>query len=510
MTLLSFTRRAPKAPTSTNWSQQELAEIYRVLHLLQQNGLGVDMDRGTTDKGEPWCVFYDPQGDDVFLHLARIDADFVLVSAPLKIHVKAPRFREAIDQFEKEISSQFERTRQRSGKVVSHPSAQLLFSLVAVFLVVKSKAASAHDEDGVSLDADANPEHNLAKARPIISRMQDVMDNPYVMAAMVGALIATVALPEENPFSFQEERELLKMAQLSSSSQDAADNALAHAAEEFAKEMAQRQDASPSGEIPSAIIANAQQELTKGGEVGLTLAGAVAGDAKVQLSHLLSELDAAQPIQNFNSAFDLNDLQEFYDEHVLASSQKPSQEGDVVSKSSDKDNDDSSNNSLASASSSSALSTRPATTTTASLTEDATSNLVAVTVINNTPDVMALIESYDLTGTPETQSAGPIDLNASTTPLVDYLTDLQPFGLSVTQDSFVGRLTALFGDYEAFSAYNDTNMVFIKDTDIVSSLSGNEISLVDVEMNNGMLVRFVGVRSEIGEFMQNEDPSQIA
>ncbi|MFN4011391.1 MAG: hypothetical protein ACK4K8_15685 [Pannonibacter sp.] len=200
MSLLFFSpRSAQPAPSNTgDWRQQELAEIYRVLHLLQQNGLGVDLDRGVTDRNEPWAVFFDPTGDDVFLHLARLSGEYIMVSEPLNVKVKARNFRQAVDQFEAAISGKLQQNRERPGNVVSHPAAQLLFSLVAVFLVVKSKAAQAHELDDDNNGFDEISHSQLAKIRAVLARLQESVDNPVMMAAMVGAIVVTAGLVRDD------------------------------------------------------------------------------------------------------------------------------------------------------------------------------------------------------------------------------------------------------------------------------------------------------------------------
>ncbi len=65
--------------TSGDWSQQELAEFYRVEAASIQAGLRLSLDRGVTDEVDPWLVFCREDGE-VFLHFARIDGSYVIVS----------------------------------------------------------------------------------------------------------------------------------------------------------------------------------------------------------------------------------------------------------------------------------------------------------------------------------------------------------------------------------------------------------------------------------------------
>src|ERR1035437_9448727 len=76
--LLSFIRRAA---VPRDWSTQELAEFYRVEAILLQAGLQMASGRGLTDEGEPWFVFCRAEDDEVIIHFARIDGQYV-ISAP--------------------------------------------------------------------------------------------------------------------------------------------------------------------------------------------------------------------------------------------------------------------------------------------------------------------------------------------------------------------------------------------------------------------------------------------
>jgi uncharacterized protein YfiM (DUF2279 family) len=73
--VLSFFQRSPRlAPAPSDWSQQELAEFYRVESALIRAGIRVGTDRGMSDENEPWFVFYraDDGGDPLRAHRRRI------------------------------------------------------------------------------------------------------------------------------------------------------------------------------------------------------------------------------------------------------------------------------------------------------------------------------------------------------------------------------------------------------------------------------------------------------
>ena len=75
--VLSFLRRQPD---SSDWTQQELAEFYRVESALLQGGLSVTTDRGISDEGDPWFVFCRADTEEVIAHFARIGREYVIVS----------------------------------------------------------------------------------------------------------------------------------------------------------------------------------------------------------------------------------------------------------------------------------------------------------------------------------------------------------------------------------------------------------------------------------------------
>jgi hypothetical protein len=77
--VLSFFQRTPRqAPKPTDWSQQELAEFYRVESALIRAGIRVGTDRGMSDENEPWFCFYRSEDGEVVIHFARIDGEYII------------------------------------------------------------------------------------------------------------------------------------------------------------------------------------------------------------------------------------------------------------------------------------------------------------------------------------------------------------------------------------------------------------------------------------------------
>jgi len=61
-----------RSEARAGWTNDELAELYRVEHALRQAAFAVETDAGVSDEGDPWFVFCHPDGQ-VVVHIARID-----------------------------------------------------------------------------------------------------------------------------------------------------------------------------------------------------------------------------------------------------------------------------------------------------------------------------------------------------------------------------------------------------------------------------------------------------
>lgn len=77
--VLSFFQRAPRIqPSHSDWTQQELAEFYRVESALIRAGIRVGTDRGMSDENDPWFIFYRADDNEVVIHFARIDGEYII------------------------------------------------------------------------------------------------------------------------------------------------------------------------------------------------------------------------------------------------------------------------------------------------------------------------------------------------------------------------------------------------------------------------------------------------
>ena len=139
--VISFFRPAPA--TRGYWSQQELAEFYRVEAALIQAGMRITSACGSSDEDDPWFVFLRGDGDTI-MHFARIDGRYVIASWMLDAPVRGPDFRALLDQLVAQYPTLLPIPRANSGaRLVIHPAA-LLAAIIA------SAAFSLFSEDALA------------------------------------------------------------------------------------------------------------------------------------------------------------------------------------------------------------------------------------------------------------------------------------------------------------------------------------------------------------------------
>ena len=152
--LLDHRAQTPKTPICNDWTNQELADLYRVKRLLDAAGVPNDLDRGITDEGDPWLVFCGPDGE-VFIHLCRLDALYVLDSPNIQTPLRGSNFNDLIEAF---TNRALPRTGaengkdgrvirlERGGKVYLHPSALLAALIWTLFLAAEEIVLMMPDE----------------------------------------------------------------------------------------------------------------------------------------------------------------------------------------------------------------------------------------------------------------------------------------------------------------------------------------------------------------------------
>lgn len=163
-TVLSFFRPAPT--TAGDWSQQELAEFYRVEAAALQSGLRLSLERGLSDEGDPWLVFCREDGD-VFLHFARIDGSYVICSDMVDGPLIGPDFRKLLTELVQRNPSVLPLPRpgsngdagRRGAQILMHPAA-LLAAIVATACLFSTMNEAVADE------LDLGPAHGPTTAPP--------------------------------------------------------------------------------------------------------------------------------------------------------------------------------------------------------------------------------------------------------------------------------------------------------------------------------------------------------
>lgn len=143
-----------------DWSNQELADLFRVRQLLSSANVPVETDRGVTDEGDPWFVFCHANGE-VFIHLCRIDGLYVLDSPNVVRPLRGSDFNELIADFTNKAlpagSAEDDPERrvirlERGGKVRLHPSAMLAALIWTLFLASEELVLLAPEETDADTD----------------------------------------------------------------------------------------------------------------------------------------------------------------------------------------------------------------------------------------------------------------------------------------------------------------------------------------------------------------------
>lgn len=152
------------ADPSKDWSNQELADLFRVRQLLSGANVPVETLRGVTDEGDPWFLFCHLNGD-VFIHMARIDGFYVLDSPNVERPLRGIDFNALIADFSGDALPSYDKTGdgkednphrvirlERGGKVRLHPSAMLAALIWTLFLASEELVMMAPEEHAEGSD----------------------------------------------------------------------------------------------------------------------------------------------------------------------------------------------------------------------------------------------------------------------------------------------------------------------------------------------------------------------
>ena len=200
MRIIPFPSQLKKTEAKAqDWSQQEIADFYRAHRLLAENGVMIGIDRGVSDIGEPWMVFFDTASQDVFMHVARIDGVCHLICDTLGLKLSAANIEALIAGFENSVRGHLSIRAERNSKVVLHPAARIIMSISAVFLLFKLGNSEAHAKalseksplpqtDGGAVRPTEKSTASIARAQSAFARAFETVDAP-ASAAIVASII---------------------------------------------------------------------------------------------------------------------------------------------------------------------------------------------------------------------------------------------------------------------------------------------------------------------------------
>ncbi|MBS7699044.1 MULTISPECIES: hypothetical protein [unclassified Chelatococcus] len=142
-------------PRSNDWSNQELAEFYRVEASLVQAGLLVDTDRGITDENEPWFVFCNSETGDVIIHFARIDGAYVAASGAFDGVLRGRDFRSVVEALLSRHPLVMPKARDN---IRLHPSSLLVALVATAFFKLSDVDAQASEANHKGSDGGSSRE----------------------------------------------------------------------------------------------------------------------------------------------------------------------------------------------------------------------------------------------------------------------------------------------------------------------------------------------------------------
>ena len=154
--------RTPRSERRGGWSNQDLAELYRIEAALVQAGIPIDTELGETDEGDPWFAFCRADTGDVLVHVAIIDGEYHIAGASSAVIVKGYSFTDIVRQFMTREPA-FLLGTARNNNVMIHPSSVMIAVFAAICLISDEYnkeilAFSAHEKatagDGVRPESD--------------------------------------------------------------------------------------------------------------------------------------------------------------------------------------------------------------------------------------------------------------------------------------------------------------------------------------------------------------------
>lgn len=168
----------PRLVARDGWTVSELGRLAELAERLSARGATVDVVYGSSDVGEPWCVITDGD-DEVLIHVARIDGQFVIYDAAEDAVQEGESLWEAFDHL---LGPDWRD--EREDVVVSLPlrQAQAVIALVVAvgFIAESALLDVAHAEE---VDAGARADGPLAIILPAASLEETDAQRPERLLA---------------------------------------------------------------------------------------------------------------------------------------------------------------------------------------------------------------------------------------------------------------------------------------------------------------------------------------
>lgn len=174
MVVMPFKIQGRVQPQKRGWNNQEFAEFYRIKGLLDRAGLVVDVDHGLSDEGDPWFVFLRQEGEEVLAHFARIDNDFVAISAIKQEIYKGNNIRGVVEQMLNRHPMILSMDR-KNEKLFLHPSAALTAFITAAFILSLDEAKA----NSWSEIIEAVVQNNDMRDGNVVSHVSKTPNGPY-------------------------------------------------------------------------------------------------------------------------------------------------------------------------------------------------------------------------------------------------------------------------------------------------------------------------------------------
>ena len=150
--IVSFFQRAPRLPAvQLDWAQQEIAEFYRVESALIRAGIRVGTDRGISDEGEPWFVFFRDDDGEVVIHFARIDGEYIIAGPAYEEIARGLDFTALVRNMI--ARHPLVRKSERGDNVFLHPAALLIAVVGTAFFKTGEARASETGREAPAKEA---------------------------------------------------------------------------------------------------------------------------------------------------------------------------------------------------------------------------------------------------------------------------------------------------------------------------------------------------------------------